>query len=351
MRQAIFVVVMVAAAFLGGAVVNGPGLRWVQARLLDYMGLQDGGEIASIDLPQATSDPTEPHHPGTSPAAGQPNSQTTALGAERRAVKQSPTGSPAIGPGRPTSSTRSASAVPPPLPLPTAIPEPGVSKPADPQGQSDQRQSGSMSEPGSRSLPTTKRGSAMNRNPELPSSAPPGLEPPMESENAGSMAAGSDASPASGPSPAPLDPSVGPALLASRSPSLAQPGVAEPTTPAAIPLETAPAASSPSASVSPMSTPPSSTLTSGGTSSSESPPDWVALRRKMQSLGVTRYTIEGEPGGRVVFWCLIPLAGRQAVSQRFEGEGDDEFHAAQAAIRRIALWRATRSSSAPTAAP
>ena len=351
MRQAIFVVVMVAAAFLGGAVVNGPGLRWVQARLLDYMGLQDGGEIASIDLPQATSDPTEPHHPGTSPAAGQPNSQTTALGAERRAVKQSPTGSPAIGPGRPASSTRSASAVPPPLPLPTAIPEPGVSKPADPQGQSDQRQSGSMSEPGSRSLPTTKRGSAMNRNPELPSSAPPGLEPPMESENAGSMAAGSDASPASGPSPAPLDPSVGPALLASRSPSLAQPGGAEPTTPAAIPLETAPAASSPSASVSPMSTPPSSTLTSGGTSSSESPPDWVALRRKMQSLGVTRYTIEGEPGGRVVFWCLIPLAGRQAVSQRFEGEGDDEFHAAQAAIRRIALWRATRSSSAPTAAP
>ena len=349
MRQAIFVVVMVAAAFLGGAVVNGPGLRWVQARLLDYMGLQDGGEIASIDLPQATSDPADPHRPGTSPAAGQPNSQTTALGAERQAVKQSPTDSPAIGPGQPASSTPSSSAVPPPLPLPTAIPEPGVSKPADPKDKSDQRQSGSMSEPGSRSLPTTKEGAAMNRNPELPSSAPPGLEPPMGSGNVGSMAVGPDASPASGPSPAPLDPSVGPALLASRSPSLAQPGVAEPTTPPAIPLEAAPAASAPSASGSPMSTPLSSTLTSGGASSSGSPPDWAALRRKMQSLGVTRYTIEGEPGGRVVFWCLIPLAGRQAVSQRFEGEGDDECHAAQAAIRRIALWRATRSSSAPTA--
>ncbi len=349
MRQAIFVVVMVAAAFLGGAVVNGPGLRWVQARLLDYMGLQDGGEIASIDLPQVTSDPAEPHRPGTSPAAGRPNSQTTALGAERQAGKQSPAGSPAIGPDWPASSTSSSSADPPPLPLPTTIPEPGVSKPADPKDKPGQRQSGSMSEPGSRSLPTTKRGAAMNRNPELPSSAPPGLEPPMESGNAGSMAVGSDASPASGPSPAPLDPSVGPALLASRSPSVAQPGVAEPTTPAAIPLETAPAASSPSASGVPMSTPPSSTLTSGGASSSGSPPDWVALRRKMQSLGVTRYTIEGEPGGRVVFWCLIPLAGRQAVSQRFEGEGDDECHAAQAAIRRIALWRATRSSSPPTA--
>jgi hypothetical protein len=349
MRQAIFVVVMVAAAFLGGAVVNGPGLHWVQARLLDYMGLQDGGEIASIDLPRATSDPAEPHRPGTSPAAGQPNSQTTALGAGGQAVRRSATGSPAIGPGRPASSTPSISAVPPPLPLPTAIPEPGVSKPADPNDKSGQRQSDLMSEPGSQSLPTTKRGSAMNRNPELPSSAPPGLEPPMESGNVGSMAVGSDASPTPGASPAPLDPSVGPALLASRSPSLAQPSVAEPTTPAAIPLETAPAASSPSASVSPMSTPPSSTLTSAGPTSSGSPTDWAALRRKMQSLGVTRYTIEGEPGGRVVFWCLIPLAGRQAVSQRFEGEGDDECHAAQAAIRRIALWRATRSSSAPTA--
>lgn len=75
MRQAIFVVVMVGAAFLGGAVVNGPGLRWVQARLLDYMGLQDGGEIASIDLPQPNSDPANPHHPGTTPAASQPNTQ------------------------------------------------------------------------------------------------------------------------------------------------------------------------------------------------------------------------------------------------------------------------------------
>ncbi|MGZ3432558.1 MAG: hypothetical protein ACXWN0_12850, partial [Isosphaeraceae bacterium] len=118
MRQAIFVVAMVAAAFLGGAVVNGPGLRWVQARLLDYMGLQDGGEIASIDLPQATSDPAEPHRLGTSPAAGQPNSQTTAPGAENQAVKQSPLSSSAIGPGRSASSTPSSSAVPPPLPLP-----------------------------------------------------------------------------------------------------------------------------------------------------------------------------------------------------------------------------------------
>ena len=63
MRQAVFVVVLVAAAFLGGAMVNGPGIRWVQSRLLDYMGLKDGGEIASIDLPPALPGSAEPHQP------------------------------------------------------------------------------------------------------------------------------------------------------------------------------------------------------------------------------------------------------------------------------------------------
>ena len=63
----------------------------------------------------------------------------------------------------------------------------------------------------------------------------------------------------------------------------------------------------------------------------------------MQSLGVSRYTIEGEPGSRIVFSCLIPLAGRQAVTQRFEAEGDDLVQAARAALRRIALWRATQT--------
>ncbi len=349
MRQAIFVVVMVAAAFLGGAVVNGPGLRWVQARLLDYMGLQDGGEIASIDLPQTTADPAEPHRLGISSAAGQTNSQTTTPGAERQAVKQSPSSSSAIGPGRLVSSTPSSSAVPPPLPLPTAIPEPRASKSAGPGDKSTQRQSGSTSELGSPALLTTKQGSAMIKNSEQTSAAPPGLEPPVESAKAASMAMGSDACPASGPSPAPLDPSVGPALLASRAPSLAQAGAVDQPTPAAISLEIAPAASSWSPSSSPASPPPASISLRDGISSSGSSPDWATLRRKIQSLGVTRYTIEGDPGGRVVFWCLIPLAGRQAVSQRFEGEGDDEYHAAQAAIRRITLWQATRSSAAPMA--
>src|SRR5208337_4680063 len=105
-----------------------------------------------------------------------------------------------------------------------------------PRDKSSQRQPGSISEPGSRSPPPPKQGSAMIRNSELTSSAPLDLEPPVESGKVDSMAVGSNASPGSGPSPAPLDPSVGTALLASRSPSLAQPGATQQTTPAVISL-------------------------------------------------------------------------------------------------------------------
>jgi hypothetical protein len=81
--------------------------------------------------------------------------------------------------------------------------------------------------------------------------------------------------------------------------------------------------------------------------------DWGAIRRKMRALRVARYGIEGEPEGRVRFYCVIPLAGRRAVSQQFEAEGSDELEAAQTALRRVDLWRATEPSpsSSPSPAP
>lgn len=83
-----------------------------------------------------------------------------------------------------------------------------------------------------------------------------------------------------------------------------------------------------------------------------SPTSWSEVRQTLKSLGVTRYGTEGNTAGRVRFYCLIPLAGRKAVGQHFEAEGDDELEAAQATIRRIGLWRATaineaKSISAP----
>jgi hypothetical protein len=70
--------------------------------------------------------------------------------------------------------------------------------------------------------------------------------------------------------------------------------------------------------------------------------DWEIIMRKMQTLGVSRFSVEGETGGRVIFSCLIPLAGRQAVAQRFEAEGSDPIQAAHATFRRIGLWRSTQ---------
>jgi hypothetical protein len=61
----------------------------------------------------------------------------------------------------------------------------------------------------------------------------------------------------------------------------------------------------------------------------------------MQSLGVGKYWIEGEPDGSVLFRCVIPVAGRRAVGQQFEGEGADPASAAKVALRRVALWKAT----------
>jgi hypothetical protein len=102
--------------------------------------------------------------------------------------------------------------------------------------------------------------------------------------------------------------------------------------------------SSPDAELLP-STPPVSSLPPTPRSVTNRSGDWAVLERKMQSLGVSHFTMEGEPGGHVVFSCLIPLAGHDAVTQRFQAGGDDVVQAAQAALRRIALWRATQPPS------
>ena len=74
---------------------------------------------------------------------------------------------------------------------------------------------------------------------------------------------------------------------------------------------------------------------------SDAPATWGDLRRRMKEMGVSRYWVEGEPGGQARFRCVIPVAGARAVAQHFEAEGDDDLQAADAALRRVALWRAT----------
>ncbi|MBX6315922.1 MAG: hypothetical protein IRY99_23865, partial [Isosphaeraceae bacterium] len=71
--------------------------------------------------------------------------------------------------------------------------------------------------------------------------------------------------------------------------------------------------------------------------------DWAAIRKRMRELGVGRYWIEGEPGGPARFRCTLPVAGQRGVAQQFEAEGEDALQAAETALRRAALWKATES--------
>lgn len=71
------------------------------------------------------------------------------------------------------------------------------------------------------------------------------------------------------------------------------------------------------------------------------PSTWADLRRRMKALGVSRYAIEAETEGRARFRCVIPVDGLKAIGHHFEAEGDDELQAAEAALKRITLWKAT----------
>jgi hypothetical protein len=81
--------------------------------------------------------------------------------------------------------------------------------------------------------------------------------------------------------------------------------------------------------------------TSASSPSAAGSKDWAGLRKRMKALGVARYTIEGETDGRVRFSCVIPVDGLKAVGHHFEAEGEDEYQAAEAALRRVTLWKAT----------
>jgi hypothetical protein len=311
MRQALFAVVLVAASFAGGAVVNGPGLRWAQTAVMNRLGLHpDDDENADA------------HKPGTAAAAGagvadvdgipaspipplvvEPSLAVPARPVEKNKVKESP--GPARDKDKPSSSPSS---------LPSSegphAPEPGVVA--------------NVPEP----TPAPPPAPAPAPPPEtvaLPSAS--GIEVPVLER------------------PEPLSASPREPGAQSRAPDNTTPLKARPT-PESIRKDAAVAlaslagkAASSSSSDSPAVSPP--TATAPG-----EPTDWTGVRGALRDLGVSRYGIEGEPNGRVRFHCVIPLAGRRAVSQHFEAEGDDELQAARAVLRRITLWRATEAEGA-----
>jgi hypothetical protein len=331
-RHVIFAVVLVGASFLGGAFVNGPGLKWLQVKVLGHAGLN--GEVPSLTLPAAVASGSDGDSaPSEDPlAVEQPASKIKELPSPKEVAAGAPRPEPVPDPepvvagksglsnvlgsllslGDTAAAGQSASSPKSPKSAKVTQKKPVSAEPSKPPAIAQRAKTGGLAPVGD--------------VPELP--AMPAPEP-------------RDAGP-----PAPLDPSVTPALLA----SLTSPSSGSGSPEAKVPVTQASATSEPRPLPLPLPSPSPSSASFGddaaGRSSTDPEPaagadEWGTIRRKLKTMGVTHYTIEGEPGGRVSFSCLIPLAGRQAVSQRFQAEGGDEIQAARTALRRIGLWQAT----------
>ncbi len=245
LRHVIFVLVLVGAAFAGGAAINGPGLAWLQHNLI-------GGPTVIVDGSRRRAAPRS--RPKRFPSATRrPCSSTPAQLAPpaSKAVAAAPA-SPRTAPPAPTWRR-------PPPPPPSANHDGGLA----------------FAPPLDLPLRPQRRGGG----PRLGVGPAPATRPPRPTRSrAWPRAGGLD--PASAPA------SPGPAATGPRSAS------------------------------------------------------------RLKALGVSRYSIDAETDGRVRFSCVIPIDGLRAVGHHFEAEGDDEFQAVEATIRRVTLWRATEPGRA-----
>jgi hypothetical protein len=273
-RKTLLVVVLVASSFSGGAVVNGPGLKyaqsWIQARIENSGGAEV--EVADAEL---DGFPTAP----MPPIVSEETSEVAAPG-----LLATQTESPAPEPAPPADPAVTPAATPPaetPAPPPTAPPAAPAATPA-------------------------------------PANATPPAQPaPAATTPAPATTDWADAPDSQAPAAA-----VVPGRPAAGEEASAPPPLATPTT---------------------ATEPPASTPTPAPAEPAATAEAWTLLSQRMSAAGITRYWVEGEPGGRVRFRCAIPLAGERAVAQQFEAEADDLPAAAQAALNRITLWRATEA--------
>lgn len=73
---------------------------------------------------------------------------------------------------------------------------------------------------------------------------------------------------------------------------------------------------------------------------------WALLESRMRAMGVTRFRIEGTPTRHIRCTCLIPLPGQQAISQWFEAAAGDISQTTRDVLCHMALWRASQMSCA-----
>ena len=257
-RRALFALMLIGAAFVGGAAINGPGLAWLQRNFA-------GGPSIIVDsIASVRPDPSGQRSPKQFPTASKPP-----------LVVEIPKGAP-----------------------------PSTSKPKPKKVEAELALNDMPLMPESPSAPASALAPIPSAEPTPINDDDPPIPPlPQVQVQAKPQA----------PEPA-------------RLPRLATPPKSDPITR----LASVDRAEHPSPNPTPTATAPA--------------PGWADLRRRMKALGVSRYTIEGETDGRVRFRCVIPVDGLKAIAHQFEAEGDDESQAAEAALKRITLWKATSPS-------
>ncbi len=241
-RRMVFALMLIGAAFAGGALINGPGLAWLQRNFA-------GGPTIIVD----PGDSSRPHPPADVKPRNFPAAKAQSLVADLAPV------------------------------------DPRSDAPPKTSGTTDLALSETPLPPESPATPASALAP-------LPPADPSDQDPPIPPI------------PADDPKPTAFDPVPLPRLA---------------PTPTSAPVARLASIERPESS-------PSGTSTS----------TWADLRRRMKALGVSRYTIEAETDGRARFRCVIPVDGLKAVGHHFEAEGDDELQAAEAALKRIALWKA-----------
>lgn len=323
MRKAIFAVMLIGASFAGGAVVNGPGLQWAQTMILSHL---NGDDEDSDETDEKSADTAVAHKstPGQEPLAPIPSDPITPA---TRAVVPDPDPSESltthseIAPRRepPTTTAKALADASEPRPQPPA-PTPPKS---DQTAQLGAGAADVSTEPAALKSPNDPEIALTNVPTPLPESAPTSMEP-------------------LDPLPPLLNaPSASPMPSATGEAGKGQDSGAVNNALAAAPAAIAAAASAAATALD--QDPAKKNGAPLAVAAPQPPSDWAEIRRRMAALGVSRYGIEGEPNGKVRFHCVIPLAGRRAVAQQFEAEGNDEFQAAEVALRRVALWRATEN--------
>ena len=298
MYKLLFVVVLAAASFAGGAAVQSQGPRWAKELIQDQLG-GDEADAPTVEEVQGTGDP---------PIGDEiPSEPLQPLAVEPTPLRR-PARPAAASPAPAASNGHEARALP--------VPEPKAPEPLDPRALG-------LGDGPSGMKPPTPLAEAQ-APPLLPSPVPPADGPPLLEAPAGLLRPEDRESAVPGARSGDSRPPVSTRPIAVRG----QPGDDR----AAPPSVPAPEPPSPGVDAEAPANP-----------NPKVPAGWAELRRSMRELGVSRFGIEGEPGGRVRFHCLIPVAGSRAVAQHFEAEADDEFQAAEVALRRVTLWRASEA--------